>query len=128
MKRWLFSVARLPALRPIVRWVFAYMSFLIPVQRLRETETLIAFHHPRPGYPFHVLLVSKQGYSSLLDVPPQAADFWRDLIETVQSLVREFHLDTGGYRLIANGGSYQDVPQLHFHLGPMCDLNLSVIH
>jgi histidine triad (HIT) family protein len=116
MKRWLFSVARSPGLRPIVRWVFAHMSFLLPVQRLRETETLIAFHHPRPSYPFHVLLVSKQGYTSLLDVPPQAADFLRDLMETVQSLVREFHLDAGGYRLIANGGSYQDVPQLHFHL------------
>ena len=116
MKRWLLRVARLPALWPIVWWVFAHMSLLIPVQRLRETETLIAFHHRQPNYPFHVLLVPKQGYASLLDVPPQAADFLRDLIETVQSLVREFHLDTGGYRLIANGGSYQDVPQLHFHL------------
>jgi histidine triad (HIT) family protein len=116
MKRWLFRVARLSALRPIVRWVFAHMSFLIPVQRLRETETLIAFHHPQPSYPFHVLLVAKHGYTSLLDVPPQATDFLCDLIETVQSLVREFQLESGGYRLIANGGSYQDVPQLHFHL------------
>lgn len=116
MKRWFFSIARLPASRLIVRWVFAHMSFLIPVQRLRETETLIAFHHPQPSYPFHVLLVSKQGYASLLDVPPQAADFMRDLIETVQDLVREFQLNAGGYRLIANGGAYQEVPQLHFHL------------
>lgn len=116
MKRWLFRVAHWPALRPIVRWVFAHMSFLIPVQRLRETETLIAFHHPQPSHPFHVLLVSKQGYASLLDVPPEATDFMRDLVETAQSLVHEFQLESGGYRLIANGGSYQDVPQLHFHL------------
>ena len=116
MKRWLVGVARWPILRPIVRWVFAHMSFLIPVQRLRETETLIAFHHPQPSHPFHVLLVSKQGYANLLDVPPQAADFLHDLIATVQELVREFQLEAGGYRLIANGGAYQDVPQLHFHL------------
>jgi histidine triad (HIT) family protein len=116
MKRWLFNVVHLPHLRPIVCWMFAHMSFLIPVQRLRETDTLVAFHHPQPSYAFHVLLVSKQGYANLLDVPPQATDFIGDLIETVQSLVREFHLDTGGYRLIANGGTYQDVPQLHFHL------------
>jgi histidine triad (HIT) family protein len=116
MKRWLLKVARLPALRPIVRWIFAHMSFLIPLQRLRETETLIAFHHPQPSYPFHVLLIPQQGYASLLDVPLQAADFLRDLIETVQGLVREFHLDAGGYRLIVNGGAYQDVSQLHFHL------------
>jgi histidine triad (HIT) family protein len=116
MKHWLFRVARLPAVRPIVHWMFVHMSFLIPVQRLRETETLIAFHHPQPSYPFHVLLVAKQDYASLLDVPPQATDFLLDLIATVQDLVREFHLDAGGYRLIANGGTYQDVPQLHFHL------------
>jgi histidine triad (HIT) family protein len=116
MKRWLFHIARLPSLRPFVRWIFAHMSFLIPIQRLRETEILIAFHHPQPSYPFHVLLVPKQGYTGLLDLPAQATDFLHDLIETVQDLVREFHLDTGSYRLIANGGSYQDVPQLHFHL------------
>ena len=92
------------------------MSSFIPVQRLRETETLIAFYHPQPSYPFHVLLVPKQNYARLLDVPPQATDFLHDLIDTVQSLVHEFQLDTGGYRLIANGGHYQDTPQLHFHL------------
>ena len=67
-------------------------------------------------HPKQITSEVKKGYSSLLDVPPQAADFWRDLIATVQDLVREFHLETGGYRLITNGGSYQDVPQLHFHL------------
>jgi histidine triad (HIT) family protein len=96
--------------------MFAHMSSLLPLQRLRGTKTLIAFHHPQPSYPFHVVLIPQQGYASLLDVPPQAADFLRDLIETVQSLVREFHLDEGGYRLIATGGAYQDVPLLHFHL------------
>ncbi len=116
MKRWLFRLARLPILRPLVRWTFAHMSFLIPAQRLRDTQTLIAFRHPQPSYPFHVLIVPKQAYRSLLDVPPQATDFMLELFETVQSLVREFQLESGGYRLIANGGSYQDVPQLHFHL------------
>ncbi|MEZ4510613.1 MAG: hypothetical protein R3C62_01950 [Chloroflexota bacterium] len=36
------------------------MSFLIPVQRLRETATLLAFHHPKPSYPLHILLVPKR--------------------------------------------------------------------
>jgi diadenosine tetraphosphate (Ap4A) HIT family hydrolase len=49
-------------------------------------------------------------------LPADETDFLRKLIETVQSLVREFNLAHNGYRLIANGGAYQDVPQLHFHL------------
>lgn len=92
------------------------MSFAIPVKRLRETETLMAFHHPRPSYPVHILLVSKQPYANLLDVPPDDTSFLRDLFETSQDLVREFGLEQTGYRLITNGGAFQDMPHLHFHL------------
>ena len=92
------------------------MSSIIPVKRLRETEALLVFFHPKPAYPFHVLLVPRRPVASLMDLhAPESNDFFRDLLDTVQSLVREYHLE-GGYRLIANGGSYQDFPILHFHL------------
>ena len=90
------------------------MSFAIPVQRLRETETLLAFYHPKPAYKFHVLLVPKKSVASLKDLDSNDAVFLVGLYSTVQSLVDEFHLSA--YRLIVNGGEYQDFPQLHFHL------------
>jgi len=90
------------------------MSFAIPVQRLRETETLMAFHHPKPAYQFHVLLLPKKAIESLDKLDAHDSAFLTDLYSTVQSLVDEFHLSA--YRLIANGGEYQDFPQLHFHL------------
>ncbi|MBN1976733.1 MAG: HIT domain-containing protein [Anaerolineae bacterium] len=92
------------------------MSFAIPVKRLRETETLMAFHHPQPSHPLHILLVPKRPYASLLELAPDDVGLLRDLFTTVQDLVREFDLERSGYRLIANGGAYQDVPHLHFHL------------
>ena len=92
------------------------MAFAIPVHRLRETASLLAFHHPRPAYRVHIVIVPRRGYRSLMEVPPEDSEFQRDLFQTVQSLVREFHLESGGYRLIANGGSYQEVAVLHFHL------------
>ncbi len=92
------------------------MSWAIPVTRLRETATLIAFPHPQPSHRLHILLVPKRPYASLMALPADETAFLRELIETVQSLVREFDLERSGYRLIANGGAYQDVPQLHFHL------------
>jgi histidine triad (HIT) family protein len=101
-------------LTPLIGWIFAHMSFVIPVQRLRETETLMAFHHPRPSYPFHVLLVPKKAVISLKALDTKDAVFLSDLYSTVQSLVEEFQLSA--YRLIVNGGEYQDFPQLHFHL------------
>ena len=99
---------------PIIGWIFAHMSFAIPVKRLRETETLMAFHHPKPAYKFHVLLVPKKSMASLKDIDSTHSTFLTDLFSTVQSLVDEFHL--AAYRLIVNGGEYQDFPQLHFHL------------
>ena len=103
---WLFA--------PLIGWMFAHMNFVIPVKRLRETETLVAFYHPKPAYPFHILLVPKKAVASLREFDPTDAAFLFDLYSTVQNLVNEFQLPA--YRLIVNGGEYQDFPQLHFHL------------
>jgi histidine triad (HIT) family protein len=113
---WLLWLARSRPGQWLVRWGFTKMSFVIPVKRLKETETLMAFHHPRPSHPLHILLVPKRPYTSLLELAPDDAGFSKDLFTTVQDLVREFGLERSGYRLIANGGAYQDVPHLHFHL------------
>ena len=110
MQRWLWH----PWVRRLIGWLFEYMSFGIPVQRLRETQTLMAFHHPKPSYKFHVLLVPKKGVASLEELDSNDSAFLSDLYSTVQSLVDEFQLPA--YRLIVNGGEYQDFPQLHFHL------------
>lgn len=95
-------------------WIFAKMSFLIPVDKLRETETLMAFRHPKPSYPFHVLIVPKKAVQALAGLDANDSAFLTDLFSTVQALVNQFHLSA--YRLIVNGGEYQDFPQLHFHL------------
>ncbi|MDX1414780.1 MAG: HIT domain-containing protein [Candidatus Promineifilaceae bacterium] len=110
------AVARSRLSRRILGFLFAHMSFAIPAKRLRETNTLLAFHHPQPSYPLHILIVPKRSRGGLMDLSPIDNDFLLDLIAAVQSLVREFDLELPGYRLISNGGSYQDVAQLHFHL------------
>jgi histidine triad (HIT) family protein len=94
-------------------WIFAHMSFLIPVKRLRETDSLLAFHHPNPTHPFHVLLVPKKELRSFADLQP-TDPFMVDLVTCAQSIVTEYHLPA--YRLIVNGGEYQEFPHLHFHL------------
>ena len=93
------------------------MSFALPVDRLIETSTLLAFHHPAPAYPLHVLLVPKRAIATLADLDPFTDNvFLTDLFTAVQKLVGQFGLAESGYRLIVNGGKYQDFPFLHFHL------------
>jgi histidine triad (HIT) family protein len=108
MRRLLWTFA------PLIGWIFAHVSFVIPVKRLRETNTLMAFHHPKPAYTFHVLLVPKKAVPSLKHLDPTDTSFFTDLYSMVQTLVDDFQLPA--YRLIVNGGEYQDFPQLHFHL------------
>lgn len=108
------KILRLRFFAYLIGWIFTYMSFLIPVKRLRETSNLVAFQHPSPSYKFHLLIVPKRQAQSLADFDSQDAAFLADLFATVQSLVKEF--DLKAYRLIVNGGEYQDFPHLHFHL------------
>ena len=92
------------------------MSFALPVKRLYESEKLVAFYHPRPSYPFHVLLVPKQAVRTLMELSASDSAFLVDLLQAVQMLVRQFDLQTSGYLLVVNGGPNQDIQQLHFHL------------
>jgi len=66
--------------------------------------------------PVHILLVPKKELASLADLTPDDDAFLVELFQAVQSLVAELDMEGPGYRLIVNGGGYQDVPQLHFHL------------
>jgi diadenosine tetraphosphate (Ap4A) HIT family hydrolase len=93
------------------------MSFALPVERLYENATWLAFWHPSPAYPFHILLVAKQPIANLQELVNQpGTSSAAELIEAAARLVERFDLQRYGYRLVANGGPYQDIPQLHFHL------------
>jgi histidine triad (HIT) family protein len=112
-------VRRFARTRPagkLIAWIMAHMSFLIPAQRLHETATLVAFYHPQPSYPVHILIVPKRAIGSLIDISQADQPFLVDLFDCVRQLVQKLHLDRQGYRLVANGGDFQDIAQLHFHL------------
>jgi histidine triad (HIT) family protein len=112
----LFRAARSRLVGRIVGWGFARMSSLLPVERLYENDTVLAFYHPRPAYPLHILIVPKRAVPNLMTLSEQQASLLHDVLAAAQRLVRQLDLERRGYRLIVNGGTYQDVPQLHFHL------------
>jgi histidine triad (HIT) family protein len=114
--RMLRRFARTRLAGKLIAWILAHMSFLIPAQRLRETATLVAFYHPQPSYPVHILIVPKRAIGGLAEITPADHPFLLDLFICVRELVQELHLDRQGYRLIANGGGFQEIAQLHFHL------------
>jgi histidine triad (HIT) family protein len=116
MKRSLFWLARTRLGGLLIKLLFVNFIFAFPMKRLRETDTLMAIFHPRPSHKLHILIVPKLKYDTIFDIPPNENEFTNDLFETVKSLIREFSLEDGAYRLILNGGDYQEVDHLHFHL------------
>lgn len=90
------------------------MPSTLPVNYLRKTKNLLAFRHPNPSHPFHVVILPREEAKSLEELDPGNTTFFSDLISSVQSLVKEYNLPA--YRLVVNGGAYQEFPYLHFHL------------
>lgn len=102
--------------RNILTVVFSRMSFILPFERLRESDFLVAFYHPRPAYPVHVLFLPKKAIASLVELDASDDEFLIELFTCDKELVAELDLEGRGYRLIVNGGTYQKFPYLHFHL------------
>jgi len=116
MKHFLYSIAKTWLGGLFLHWIIAYFSFAIPGDKLIETDSVMAFHHPSPSYPLHILILPKSKIKSIKDLPSADLVFESSLFSAVNELVQMFGLDGFGYRLIANGGSAQDVDHLHFHL------------
>lgn len=97
-------------------WMMTNMKHLAPGLVLYETDNLVAFRHPDPAYPVHILIVPKKEIAGIEQIAADDQEFLTDLVTCTQSLVRKYRLGESGYRLIANGGKYQETPVLHFHL------------
>jgi histidine triad (HIT) family protein len=112
----LFGIARGPIGGRLVGWVFAHASGLLPIRRRYESKRVLAFDHPRPSYPVHILIVPKKAICGFEDLGKADLAIVADTFAAAQLLVEDLELAGRGYRLIVNGGAYQDVKQLHFHL------------
>jgi histidine triad (HIT) family protein len=110
----LFRIARSNLGEVVVGWSFAYMTDFMPANKILETETVLAFHHPVPTHEVHILIVPKRKVRSLLEM--KDGQMLHEIVKAAQHLVEELQLEKRGYSLTVNGGQYQDVRQLHFHL------------
>ena len=115
-RRFLLQLARSAWIGTLINWFFAHCSFLIPVRRLYESETLLAFSHPQPSYPVHILLVPKKAIRSLANVEASDSGLFLEILQTGRLLAQKLDLTQTSYQLILNAGAYQNVPQLHVHL------------
>lgn len=85
----------------------------VAVKKILENDKVTAFFDMSPSAPVHVLIVPKDHIATFLDLDDLALqDSMRQL---AQEIIKKLEV-SDGYRLVFNGGRYQHVPHLHWHL------------
>jgi histidine triad (HIT) family protein len=84
-----------------------------PVEKVLETENVLAYHHTRPFWDPHIVVVPKKHVDSLLTVDDRLLIELMDVVKKVAHTIFE---DKGAVRVLTNLGEYQDSKHLHFHV------------
>lgn len=84
-----------------------------PAKVFKETENVVAFDNIRPAADVHILIVPKKHISTFIDLDDES--LIGELFSVVRDLVKEKNLEKG-YRVSLNGGKYQVVKHVHWHL------------
>jgi len=85
-----------------------------PLDVVFEDDDVLAYHHTRPFWPVHVVVVPKRHVDSLLalDDPDLAQHLLRVVQRTAESVLSEH----GAASVMTNLGAYQDSRHLHVHV------------
>ena len=110
MGKLLFRIARLKVLGIFVGLAFAYFPFLIPVKKVAQNKKVVAFRHPSPSYPNHILIIPRKIARTMFHLSGE------DFSAVIEAATKIRYGDTSNFVLMINGGKRQDVMQAHFHL------------
>ena len=102
--------------RKVLAWMFVHAPRMVPITPLRETRNWLAFCHPAPAYPVHIVILPRKPWKDWLAVTVEDLEVMMEFVTLTQSMICDFELTPAGYRLIMNGGPNQTFPHLHFHL------------
>jgi histidine triad (HIT) family protein len=86
------------------------------VNVIRETDNVMAYHHTRPFWPTHIVVIPKRHVSSLLTLEESDESLLLELIAVVQAVATDVVNDHGACRVLTNLGKYQDSKHLHWHV------------
>jgi len=97
-----------------------YCDVAIPGSRdldvVHEDDRVLAFHHTRPFWPTHIVVVPKRHLASLTSVVSEDEADVRALFSVVQRVARRVETEQGAAAVLTNLGRYQDSQHLHVHV------------
>lgn len=87
----------------------------LPVDVVFETDRVMAFHHTRPYWEHHVVIIPKAHIDSLSSYPNDP-DLNKDLFEAMRIVTKHFEEQYGGCRISSNIGNFQTSKHLHWYV------------
>jgi histidine triad (HIT) family protein len=92
------------------------LSGRTPVETVMDTGDVLAFHHTRPHWEVHIVVVPKVHIPSLTDLGGHGMEMVHRVLEVVRDVAAQVERERGACRVITNLGAYQDSKHLHFHV------------
>ncbi len=86
------------------------------VKKVFETENVLAYHHTRPFWETHIVVIPKRHISSLLTLEESDAPILLELFDVIKRVADQVVAERGAARVLTNLGDYQDSKHLHFHI------------
>ncbi len=90
----------------------------IPASIVFEDEKMIAFNDINPQAPIHILLIPREHFASLNDIPKEKKNILSHLLLRARQIAQEKGIAEKGYRIVLNTekDSGQEVFHIHLHL------------
>lgn len=86
------------------------------VEVVAEDADVMAYHHTRPFWPVHVVVIPKVHVPSLTDLGGADEALLHSLLAMVRRVAADVEREHGAARVLTNLGRYQDSRHLHFHV------------
>ncbi len=84
----------------------------IEVEKIKETEDVLAFYHTKPSYKIHIVVIPKLHIDNLNSVGD--LEIIKEIFMVIKDVAEELNLKD--FKVINNNGKYQDSKHLHFHV------------
>lgn len=90
----------------------------IPAKIVYEDDRALAFEDIDPKAPVHALVIPKQHFSTLLDVPESESALMAHLLHVAREVARIKGIAERGFRIVTNCNpeSGQSVYHIHLHI------------
>ena len=92
------------------------LSGELEVQVVFETELVLSFHHSKPYFEHHVVIIPKKHINSLTSSDAIDAELAKDFLMAIHHTTSKLEKQTGGCRVSSNVGNYQTSKHLHWYV------------